>query len=116
MERWYRAALLSESELEKKALENEPEAEMRERIELRSRCLLTNYLTASAQGRMVDGAEEELQQAAGASQIPIELFDVPEPQRETRADVTTGATATGTGVNLQSWSEADRPDQEGAGR
>ncbi len=55
----------------------EPDAEQRERIELRGRARLTNYLLAAAQGLMVDGAERELQQAAGVSQVPLELFDVP---------------------------------------
>lgn len=98
VERQLRAATLAEGDEERRALEREPDAEMRERIELRSKASLTNYLIAAAQGRMVDGAELELRQAAGVNQIPLELFDV--PQRETRADTATPAPAAGTGVNL----------------
>ena len=78
----------------------EPDAERRERIELRSKAQLTNFLRAALQGRMVDGAEAELQAAAGVSGIPLELWDVPEQrQRETRADAATAAPGT-VGVNL----------------
>ena len=74
-----------------------PDAEMRERLELRSRATLTGYLTAAMAGRRVDGAEAELQAVAGVNGIPIELWDVPD--RETRADVAAGAPGT-VGVNL----------------
>ena len=57
---------------------------------------MTEYLLARAQGRLVAGAEAELQAAAGVQGIPIELWDVPD-SRETRAT----ADAPGTvGVNL----------------
>ena len=52
--------------------------EMRERIELRGRASLTGYLLAAARGRLVSGAEAELQAAAGVEGIPLELWDVPE--------------------------------------
>ncbi|MYF25505.1 MAG: hypothetical protein F4224_09500 [Nitrospira sp. SB0678_bin_10] len=95
-----RAATIAESDEERRALEAQPDAEMRERLELRGKASLTNFLIAAAQGRMVDGVERELQQAAGVNQIPIELFDVDVPKREVRADVATPAPGTGTGVNL----------------
>ena len=75
----------------------EPDAEIRERLELRSRAQLTNYLTAAMQGRLPSGAEAELQSAAGIDTgVPLELWDTP---LETRADTTTGAPST-VGVNL----------------
>ena len=76
------------------------DAEHRERIELRGRVHLTEFLLARAQGRMVAGAEAELQAAAGVSGIPIELWDVPPAQE--RGDEHRAVTpAPGTvGINL----------------
>ena len=54
-----------EKEAETRALATEPDREMRERTELRSRASLTNFLTAAISGRQVSGAEAELQSAAG---------------------------------------------------
>ena len=92
----YRAALMSEGQEERQALESQPDAEMRERLELRSRATLTGYIMAALQGREVTGAEAELRSVANSTGIPLELFDVP----ETRADVATGSPSTGTGVNV----------------
>jgi hypothetical protein len=93
-----RAAIVSESAAEKRALESQPDAEMRERLELRSKASLTSYLRAALAGRRVDGAEAELAEAAGVGEgIPLELWDTPKPEH--RADATTGAPGT-TGVNL----------------
>ena len=60
------------------------DAEQRERVELRSKARLGNFLTAAAAGRVVAGAEAELQAAAGVQGIPLELWDTPQPaeQRE----------------------------------
>ena len=104
LERQLRAAQAAvEQEEAEQRTENratEPDAETRERIELRRKATLTGYLLAAARGRMVDGAEAELAAAAGVQGIPLELWDVPRPEaerRETR-DVTP---APGTvGVNL----------------
>ena len=76
----------------------EGDAETRERIELRGKARLTEYLLARAQGRLVAGAEAELCAAAGVQGIPLELWDTEQRQdRETR-DITP---APGTvGVNL----------------
>ena len=65
-----------------------PDAEQRERIELRSKAMLTNYLMNAARGRMADGAEAELQSAAGISGhgIPLELWDVAQPERRSAED------------------------------
>lgn len=77
-----------------------PDAEMRERIELRSRASLGAYLMAAMRGRQVTGAEAELRDAAGIGDgIPLELWDVPAPTEERAGDVTTGAPGT-VGVNL----------------
>ena len=53
------------------------DGEHRERLELRSRARLSNYLTARMRGQIVGGAESELAQAAGVENIPLELWDVP---------------------------------------
>ena len=84
-----------------KAAAGEPDAEHRERIELRSKARLTSYLTAAARGRLVDGPEAELCAAAGVQGIPLELWDVPVPEQRNGAEhrVVTGAPAT-VGVNL----------------
>ncbi|MYI06800.1 MAG: phage major capsid protein [Gemmatimonadetes bacterium] len=97
LERRHRSAIIAEdSDLEaRKAEAGDMDGEQRERIELRSKARLTEYLTAHARGRLAAGAEAELQAAAGVSGIPIELWDVPAP--ELRA--VTGAPAT-VGVNL----------------
>ena len=72
----YRAALTVEGEGETR--EVAPDAEHRERIELRGRATLTGYLRAALAGRAVTGAEAELQQAAGVNGVPIELWDTPD--------------------------------------
>ena len=110
LERQIRAATVTledeEREAETRSIEH-PDAEMRERIELRSKAQLTNFLMSAARGRMVDGAEAELQAAAGVSGhgIPLELWDVARPaeqrsaegERETRAVTPAPGTV---GVNL----------------
>ena len=100
LERQIRAAMIG-AETEEREQDTrettEPDAEQRERIELRGKARLTNYLLAAARGRMVDGAEAELAAAAGVQGIPLELWDTPETRVETR-DITP---APGTvGVNL----------------
>ena len=106
LERQIRAATVAveseEAEQRTAANENEPDGEQRERLELRSKAMLTNYLLAAARGRMVDGAEAELSAAAGVQGIPLELWDVPETRqvddgRETRAITPAPGTV---GVNL----------------
>ena len=53
------------------------DGENRERLELRSRARLGNYLTARLRGEVVGGAEGELRDAAQVDGIPLELWDVP---------------------------------------
>ena len=74
----YRSALIAEGDAERRALENAPDAEMRERLELRGRASLGRYLAAALAGRRVDGAEAELAEAAGVDGIPLELWDTAE--------------------------------------
>ena len=98
----YRSALIAEGETERRALETEPDAEMRERLELRGRASLGRYLAAALRGRQPDGAELELREAAGIGDgIPLELWDTaPERQAEHRQnDASTAAPGT-VGVNL----------------
>ena len=91
------AAIIAEGEEEVR--EAAPDAEMRERIELRGRASLTAYLLAAMRGRRVDGAEAELAKAAGIGDgIPLELWDVPGPEQR-QTDAVAGAPGT-TGVNL----------------
>ncbi len=102
LETRHQAAIVAEGEAETRKLEG-PDAEMRERIELRSRASLTSYLRAALAGRMVDGPEAELRDAAGIGEgIPLELWDVPRENgngTERRQDAATGAPGT-SGVNL----------------
>ena len=100
----YRAAIVGEADAEKRALESEPDAEMRERLEIRGKASLTGYLRAALAGRRVDGAEKELQEAAKIGDgIPLELWDTAEARAsrepEKRVDVATGAPST-VGINL----------------
>ena len=99
LERQIRAAMVGLEEEERAAETTEtdsPDAEMRERIELRGKAMLTNYILAAARGRMVDGAEAELCAAAGVQGIPLELWDLPRPAEQ--RDITP---APGTvGINL----------------
>ena len=102
IERQIRASSIALEEEERAAEAKEtkePDTEMRERIELRGKAQLTNFLMAAARGRMVDGAEAELSAAAGVEGIPLELWDVPilGEQREQR-DVTPAPDRAG--VNL----------------
>ena len=99
LETRHQAAIVAESEPETRDLDG-PDAEMRERLELRSRASLTNYLTAAISGRQVSGAEAELQAAAEIGNgIPLELWDTPQPAEQRQTDAPTGAPGT-VGVNL----------------
>ena len=81
----YRAAVTVEGEPESRAIA--PDAEHRERIELRGRASVISYLRAAMQGRLPSGAEAELQAAASVpgtptiTGIPLELWDVPTPEQ-----------------------------------
>ena len=96
-----RAALISEGDAEKRALATEPDAERRERLELRGKASLTAYLRAALAGRRVDGAELELQSAAKIGDgIPLELWDTaPAAVEKRQTDAPTVAPGT-VGINL----------------
>ena len=87
LESRHRAAIISEGTPEIRTLTGD--AEHRERVELRSKANLTNYLTAAAAGRLPSGAEAELAAAAGVGDghIPLELWDVAEERADVQTDV-----------------------------
>ena len=75
------------------------------RLELRSRCLIGNFVLAAIQGRQLAGAEAELVQEAGliSGQIPLELFE-PTPEMRSKAAelrAISAAPTSGTGVNVE---------------
>ena len=74
------------------------DGENRERLELRSRARLGNFLTARMRGQMVAGAEAELCGAAGVEGIPLELWDVPTVGEQRAISEAPGTV----GVNLDS--------------
>ena len=102
----HRSAIIAEDrEVEEHRAEagnNGIDAETRERLELRSKANLSNYLLAAARGHVVSGAEAELSQAAGVTGgIPLELWDVPVPAEQRSAEERVVAAVPGTtGVNL----------------
>ena len=84
----YRAALLSEGNVEKKEPES-PDAETRERQALRAKVKLANHVAAALEMRAVDGAEAEYNQELGlrkAGAFPLELLA---PEVEVRATTDT---------------------------
>ena len=94
LERQIRAATVAmdtESEAAETRTAYNPDAEQRERIELRSKASLSTFLRCALSGQQVSGAEAELRAAAGVNGIPLELWDVPTEQRAaTEAPGTTG--------------------------
>ena len=97
LERQLRAAqIAADTEGEAETRIAAPDTEMRERIELRGKASLTEYMLARMQGRAVTGAEAELQAAAGVQGIPLELWDLP-ARTEQRAATEAPGTV---GVNL----------------
>ena len=100
LERQIRAAMIAAETEEREAETTQttgPDAEQRERLELRGRASLTAYLRARIEGRQVGGAEAELQQAAGiGGGIPLEIWDTSEVLEQRAATEAPGTT----GVNL----------------
>ena len=96
----FRAAATKEDEETREAANDNPDAEQRERLELRSKASLGKYLLASLGGKQVDGVEAELRAAEGLNDgIPLSLWDVPQPVEQRAGDAATGAPST-VGVNL----------------
>lgn len=79
--------------------QQEPDAEMRERMQLRSTASLGKYLHAAMQGRLATGPEAELRAAAGVGDgsIPMELWGVPKTEDEKRV---ISEAPSNSGVNL----------------
>ena len=102
-EQRHRSALIAEdADIEQRKGESgDVDAEQRERIELRSKARLGTFIRAALTGKMVTGAEAELQAAAGVDGIPLELWDVPRPEQRNGAEHRAVTPAPGTvGVNL----------------
>lgn len=105
LERRIRAATVAQEDEERDQKVKEsaaPDPEMRERVELRSKARLTNFVQAALAGRQVTGPEAELRAAAGVTGIPLELWDVPRPEnREKDREDRVATPAPGTvGINL----------------
>ena len=105
LERLIRAATTAVEEEDRSAkdegkagTDNEPDPEVRERLELRGRASVGRYLSAALKGRAPAGAEAELAAAAGVDGIPMELWSHPEERRDEDRAITP---APGTvGINL----------------
>ena len=99
----HRSAIIAEDKAldDAKGEAGDLDAEQRERIELRSKASLGVFMRAALTGRMVTGAEAELQAASGVDGIPIELWDVPAPEQRNGAEHRTITPAGATvGINL----------------
>ena len=91
-----RRRIAIEAEAEGETTPTTPDSELRERIELRSKASLGRFLLSALKGRIVQGAEAELMDAAGIDDgIPLELWDTAQPEQR----AVTGAPGT-VGVNL----------------
>ena len=92
-----RAAIIGEDAEIATATAAAPDAETRERLELRGRATLGGYLLAALRGRDVDGAEAEHRAACHVDHgIPLDLFAGPV---ETRGDAVSESPGT-VGVNM----------------
>ena len=106
LERVLRGAMVAAEEEEREAKEKGAEApgggdpEQRERIELRSRASVGRYLTAALRGRAPDGAEAELQQAAGVDGIPFELWQPRQEQRDEQRAITAAPSTVGLNLDV----------------
>ena len=85
-----RAAIVSEDAVAATAATGDGQhvdAEERERLELRGKSKVTNYLLAHLKGRHVDGADAEYAAACGAGgDIPLEIFESEERAVTTAPD------------------------------
>ena len=101
LERQLRGAQVAvddEERTTKTATAAEPDAEARERDELRSRAKVGGYLTAALRGRAPSGAEAEFAQAEGVDGIPFSLW---QPPRRTADEARAISAAPSTvGINL----------------
>ena len=91
-----RRRIAIEAEGEGETTATTPDSELRERIELRGKASLGRFVLSALKGRIVQGAEAELMDAAGIDDgIPLELWDTAQPEQR----AVTGAPGT-VGVNL----------------
>lgn len=103
LERQLRAAMAALSEEERASIEKgaqkPPDAEQREKIELRNKALLGNFILAKIEGRAVTGVEAEYSASCGISggNFPIAIFESGRPVEER---VATNIPATGLGATL----------------
>ena len=83
-----RAAILVEPEI---TITEGVDAEARERLELRSKSSVVNYVKAACEMRSVSGPEAEFNSALsmGADQFPLELLAPPEKRQTTDTDTST---------------------------
>ena len=102
-EQRHRSAIIAEDSAldDAKGEAGDLDAEQRERIELRSKASLGAYMRSALTGRVVSGAEAELQAAAAVDGIPMELWDVPRPEQRNGAEHRAVTPAPGVvGINL----------------
>ena len=101
-ERQYRALKTAEAADTEAAAAKAGEGEPSDRLELRSRARIGNYLAAYLKGADVTGAELELRQEAGGGpgELPLEMFGST-AELEKRADSPSLAPGTGRGVNVE---------------
>ena len=96
-----RAAIAAEPDPQVTTTQTEHvDPEVRERLELRGRARLGNFLLAAMRGRVLDGVEAEYSAAAfgstlrgGYVDVPLDLFEADRP-REVRADAPSTAPST----------------------
>ena len=106
LERQIRAARVAveteEAEQREEARETEPDAEDRERAELRGKVRLARYIGAAVETRAADGAEAEYNAALGigGNKFPLELLAPPAPEK--RGDTEERATTDAQAAAMQS--------------
>lgn len=107
-----RACESDDQAAEREAAKGGGDPQLRERLQLRSRCRIGRILNAQIERQPLDGAERELQKELklGQNEIPISLWDSPIQHRsvdgfadlvEHRADAATVSPAAGVGQNLR---------------
>ncbi len=100
----YQAALASETDANRQAQSAQPDAEHRERVELRNRASLGRMFLAAMDNSHLDGPEAEYRAAIGSlerNQIPLDYWERFRPE-EVRNDAASVSPTTGTGVSVQS--------------
>ena len=79
-----------------------PDAEHRERNELRAKSRVGDFLAARLKGEALDGASAEFRASLGLSEgIPLDIWQAPARRVEHRADVVSASPGSNEGVNVQ---------------